>query len=288
MSHALDSTLVRMPCAHAGGTASVAVRLWGRVEDAAAPVAVCVHGLTRNARDFDELALSLAPRWRVACIDMPGRGDSSWLEDPAHYSNDTYARIALALIESLGASSVHWVGTSMGGLLGMRLAASHPSMVASLVLNDVGAALDGAELDRQRAIAAQPSTFASLQAAEDHFRSRYEAFGIRSAQRWRHFTETSTEPAGDGFWRPRFDVRAVPAGVSPPQVDLWDLYGRVRCRVLVLRGTASRLLSARTCERMALTGPRANSIDIPGCGHAPDLSGPDRVGPVVDFLEAVR
>lgn len=264
----------------------IAVRLWG-AHAPDRPAVVCVHGLSRNARDFDELAQALSARFRVACIDMPGRGDSTWLADPAGYTQDHYARIARHVIDALHLGAVHWVGTSMGGLLGLRMAASRPDRVRSLVLNDVGAELHGSELAQLRAAAGEDVTFADPREALGHFRERYAAFGITTEERWQSLTATSIEPAGER-WRPRFDPRAVPQGQPPAQVLLWDQYLALRCPVLVLRGAESQLLDRATCMLMARTGPRTEWIEIPGAGHAPDLTGAARVGPIVDFIVAAE
>lgn len=263
----------------------IAVRLWG--DAPGRPAVACVHGLSRNARDFDELAQALAPSFRVAAIDMPGRGDSSWLRDPSGYTQDQYLAIALHVLDALALGPVHWVGTSMGGLLGLRLASAHPQRVRSLVLNDVGAELDGAELARLRTAALEETSFADPEEAQAYLRRRHAAFGIASEERWRSFTEASIERHGDR-WRPRFDPRAVPRSQAPARVDLWPQYLSLHCPVLVLRGAHSLLLDRATCDRMAHTGPQAQWIDIAGAGHAPDLAGPERVEPVVQFIAAAQ
>jgi pimeloyl-ACP methyl ester carboxylesterase len=282
-----QSRLLRLPWQCHGAVSPVAVRLWGE-DDPAAPAVVCVHGLSRNARDFDELAAALAPRFRVACIDMPGRGDSAWLEDASRYGSDTYLDVARFVIDSLGLGAVHWVGTSMGGLLGMRIAAQFPSRVRSLVMNDVGAELDGEELGRQRRSAGESVLLTDMAEADAYLRHRYAAFGIRSEKRWRDFVTTSVEAVPGGRLRLRFDTRAVPASPAAGSVSLWDQYLSLACPVLVLRGSLSKLLTAETCERMARSGLRAAWIEIPGAGHAPDLSGEERIAPVLEFMERCR
>jgi pimeloyl-ACP methyl ester carboxylesterase len=279
-----DRHLERIRFAAAGEEIEVAAHLWAAAGPAA-PAVVCVHGLSRNARDFDCLAHALAPRFRVACIDMPGRGDSGWFQDSALYAWDTYVRVACAVIDSLGLGAVHWVGTSMGGRIGLRLASSEPQRVRSLVLNDVGAELDGSDLVAQRGRAAALPTFATQAEALAWCRTRFAEFGIRTEARWQHLARTSFEPDGHGRWRARFDPKAVSPNPPPAVVSLWEQYDAVRCPVLVLRGAQSRLLSADTCRRMTERGPRASWIEIPGTGHAPDLEGDDRIGPVARFIE---
>jgi pimeloyl-ACP methyl ester carboxylesterase len=173
----------------------------------------------------------------------------------------------------------------MGGLLGMCIAAQFPKRVRSLVLNDVGPELVGEELDRQRHSASESVLLADMDEANAYLRRRYAAFGIRTEERWQQFVSTSVEPAADGRLRLRFDTRAVPTSPSPGNVSLWDQYLALRCPVLVLRGSLSRLITAQTCVRMAQSGPHASWIEIPGAGHAPDLSGVDRTAPILEFLE---
>lgn len=275
--------LTMLDCAHAGGRHRLACRISGPQE---APAVVCVHGLTRNARDFDALAKRLSADHRVVCIDMPGRGDSDWLEDPSLYCERTYLDDIRRVIDELRLPSIGWVGTSMGGLLGLRLASSEPGRVSALVLNDVGAELDGEELVRLRHAARAPVSFADFAEADRWFRERYAAFGRLSEARWRHLVETGVEPAPGARLRPRFDVRAVPDGAVPGRVDLWQAYRAVRCPVLVIRGALSRLLSRSTCEAMSACGPRAQHLEVAGAAHAPDLFDEGLVDAIAAFLAA--
>jgi pimeloyl-ACP methyl ester carboxylesterase len=274
--------LLRLDCPTPAGVLPVAARQWGTP---GAPAVVCVHGLSRNASDFDALGGALAPRMRVVSIDMPGRGDSPCLADPAGYREATYLAVARHVIDTLGLGAVAWVGTSMGGLLGMKLAASEPARLRALVLNDVGAELDGPELARLRREAAMEVEFADLDEAEAHFRRRYEAFGPLPDERWRHLARHGVWRLDSGRLRPAFDPRAVDPGPLPARVDLWKVWGAVRCPSLVILGGRSRLIDRSVCERMAATGPAARWIEIPQAGHAPDLYGPERIAPVAAFLE---
>jgi len=268
-------------CEHPGGRHRVACHVLGQ---AGRPAVLCVHGLSRNAHDFDALAQRLAPRFRVVSVDMPGRGDSEWLQDPTHYRETTYLGDLRRVMDALELEPVRWVGTSMGGLLGMKMAAADPARVAALVLNDIGAELDGPELARLRQQSSEPVTFASRDEAETWFRSRYAAFGIQDAERWRQFTDTGIEPAPDGGLRPRFDARAASLLPVPPRVDLWATYEAIRCPVYLLRGADSVLLGRATCEAMARRGPRAQWMEVPDAGHAPDLQGV-LVEAVASFIE---
>jgi pimeloyl-ACP methyl ester carboxylesterase len=247
---------------------------------------LCVHGLTRNARDFAPLAERLAPRFRVIAVDLPGRGLSARLEDAALYADDTYLADLRCVMDALASGPVRWIGTSLGGRLGMKMAAAHPERIAALVLNDMGAELDGADLERLRRDAATDASFADLPEAERWMRTRYAAFGRLGDARWRAFTEASVERAPGGRLRPCFDTRAVPAAKLPPRVDQWALYRAIRCPVLVLRGAESALLSRATCEAMATSGPRARWIEVPDAGHAPDLGDAALISSIAHYLES--
>jgi pimeloyl-ACP methyl ester carboxylesterase len=285
MGQSAPREVLQVDCPHPGGRHAVACQAWG---PANAPAVLCVHGLTRNARDFEPLAMRLAPGLRVIAADLPGRGASPRLETAALYGDDTYLADLRRVMDQLNTGPVRWIGTSLGARLGMKMAAAHPERVAALVLNDMGAELDGADLDRLRREAATEASFAGLDEAERWMRRRYAAFGRLSDARWREFTEASVERAPDGRLRPCFDVRAVPKAALPARVDQWALYNAIRCPVFVLRGAESALLSRATCEAMARTGPRAQWIEVPGAGHAPDLSGELLTAAIEKFLEATR
>lgn len=274
--------IVHVDCPHPGGRHRVACHVSGAE---GTPAVLCVHGLSRNAHDFDAVAARLAPAFRVVSVDMPGRGDSEWLDDPALYGEQTYLFDLRRVMDELDLGAVRWIGTSMGGLLGMKMAAAEPARVSALTLNDMGAELDGADLARLRQTAAEAVTFASLADAEAWFRVRYAAFGPLGAGRWREFTETGVEPVPGGRLRPRFDIRAAPLAPPPPKVDLWSTYDAIRCPTFLLRGAQSALLSRATCEAMAVRGPRARWIEVPDAGHAPDLFFPELVETIARFIE---
>jgi pimeloyl-ACP methyl ester carboxylesterase len=289
MADSVQRQVAQIQCPHPGGTHRVTCHLWGWQRDAAvAPAVLCVHGLSRNARDFDAIAERLAASFCVACVDMPGRGGSDRLDDPALYSEQNYLADLKCVMAGLGLRSARWIGTSMGGLLGMKMAAVDPARVAALVLNDVGAVLDGAELSRLRRNSTDQVSFDNLEQAEAWCRVRYAEFGHLSAARWRSFAETSVERSADGRLRPCFDARAVSSAPVPPKVDLWNTYKAVRCPTLVIRGAKSALLSRATCEAMATCGPRARWIEVPDAGHAPDLSLAELNEEIFRFIEASR
>lgn len=251
------------------------------------PVPVlCLHGLARNARDFDVLAADLAATGRrVVCADVVGRGDSGWLRDPQDYGYPQYLADTAALIARLGSGQVDIVGTSMGGLIGMMLAAQPDTPIRRLVINDVGPFIPKAALARILDYFGKDPRFADLAEAEAYHRRIYRSFGDLSDVQWRHLTETSLRHDGEG-WRLHYDPRiAEPMrAVEIADVDLWPLWDAVSCPTLVLRGAESDLLLVETAEEMKQRGPRAKLIEFPGCGHAPALLDPAQIAPLRDWL----
>lgn len=249
-----------------------------------APV-ICVHGLTRTGRDFDALAGALAERGRrVLCPDMPGRGESDRLADPSLYRNDVYAGACAHLLATLGDAPVDWVGTSMGGLIGMILASMPNSPLRRLVVNDVGPFIPAAALSRIGEYLGQAWTFPDLAAAEAHTRRAYAPFGALSDAEWRHLTETSVRRLPEGGFRLHYDPAiAAPFREPPKDVELWPLWDRITVPTLVLRGAVSDLLLPDTAARMA-EKPGVRVATIPGCGHAPALLDPPQIGLVAAFL----
>jgi len=258
---------------------------WG---DAANPrVVICVHGLARNGRDFDVLGEALAPTHRVLAVDMPGRGESDWLADPGDYIFPVYLSTLTALIARSGAETVGWVGTSMGGLLGIVMAAQPKSPIARLVVNDVGPALEQGALQRIGGYIGQDPQFATYDEIERYIREISRPFGPLTDAQWAHIAGTNVRQRPDGRWGLVYDPGiAVPFRNAPAPPDLWPLWDAIRCPVLVLRGAESDLLARSTAERMAGRGPRPAVLEFPGVGHAPMLLSPDQAVPVVEFLRA--
>ncbi|MEQ8356793.1 MAG: alpha/beta hydrolase [Kiloniellaceae bacterium] len=249
---------------------------------------VCLHGLGRNARDFDNLAAALAAAGRrVVCLDVVGRGDSAWLRDPMDYSYPQYLADTAALIARLDCARVDIVGTSMGGLIGMMLAAQPGNPIRRLVINDVGPFIPKAALERILDYFGRDPRFPDLEAAEAYHRATYRGFGDLSDAQWRHLTETSLRPDGAG-WRLHYDPRiAEPLRAAELcDVDLWPLWDAITCPVLALRGAESDLLLAETAAEMGARGPRAEVVVVPGCGHAPALLEAGQIDPLRHWLSA--
>jgi pimeloyl-ACP methyl ester carboxylesterase len=248
-------------------------------------VVVCVHGLSRNGRDFDVLGEALAPTHRVLAVDLPGRGASQWLADANDYTFPTYLTALTALIARSGAAEVSWVGTSLGALLGMVMAAQRDTPVTRLVVNDAGPTIEPAALVRIGEYVGRDPTFASFAEANAYIRTVSAPFGALTDAQWDHLTRTSVAQRGDGRWGLKYDPGiAVPfrAAAAPP--DLWPLWDAIRCPTLLVRGAASDLLSAATAAQMAARGPRPEILEFADVGHAPMMLTPGQVDPVVAFL----
>jgi pimeloyl-ACP methyl ester carboxylesterase len=256
---------------------------WG--EPGNPDVVICVHGVGRNARDFDDLAASLAGTHRVLSVDMPGRGRSDWLADPNDYVFPTYLTVLTAVIARCGAETVGWVGTSMGGLLGMTMAAQKGTPVARLVVNDVGPAIEPAALERIRGYFGLDPTFATYGEIAQYIRTVSAPFGTLTDGQWEHLTRSNVRQRADGRWGLAYDPGiAVPFRASAAPPDLWPMWEAIRCPTLVLRGRDSDLLSAATAARMAASGPKPEVVEFEGVGHAPMLLSADQIDPVVRFL----
>lgn len=268
----------------ADGFHSLAVTAWG--EAGALPPVLCVHGLTRTGRDFDRLAAALAAHGRhVLCPDMPGRGLSDRLANPALYDIQTYALACSHLIATLGAERVDWVGTSMGGLIGMSLAAMPGTPIRRLVLNDVGAHIPAAALARIKAYVGADLSFPDMAALEAHLRRVHAGFGPMTEDDWHHLAETSARRAEDGTIRLHYDPAiAAPMPDVAVDIDLWPLWERIAAPVLLLRGETSDLLLAETAARMAAR-PGVTLHTVAGVGHVPALVDADQIGRVAGFLD---
>ena len=263
----------------------MAYRAWG--EEHRERTVLCVHGLTGNARDFDALAASLAARGRfVVCPDVVGRGASDRLTDPEGYGLRQYVSDMRALVGHLALDGVDWVGTSMGGLIGMVLAAEPESPVRRLVVNDIGPFVPAAALQRLDSYLGGDPAFEDLAAAERWLREVRAPFGELTDEQWRVMTERTVRHEDGGPYRLHYD----PALAGPfrrtadRDLELWETWDLVACPVLVLRGERSDLLLADTAAEMATRGPRAEVVEVAGCGHAPALLDPEQVDLVVRWL----
>jgi pimeloyl-ACP methyl ester carboxylesterase len=289
----------------------VAYAEWGDLDSR--HIVVCVHGLTRNSRDFDELAAYLAVRGRrVVCMDVVGRGDSDWFEHKEDYGFAQYVSDAAALLARItaprasllrrmqgegGEHIVDWVGTSMGGLVGMMVAAKSQSPIRRLVLNDVGPLIPWPALARLKLVSVgQAGPFASLEEVERHLREICASFGPLSKNQWRALAAHGSRRRQDGSYALAHDPAIVSAmrggggaGVAFGAdflfgIDLWQVWDSVKSPTLVVRGAESDLLLESTVKQMQGRGPAVKVVQFPGIGHAPWLKSQDQIRPIADFL----
>lgn len=250
---------------------------------------VCVHGLTRNSRDFDFLAEALVagdtPVTRVICPDIAGRGQSDWLGDPNNYGYPQYLADMTALIARLDVGQVDWIGTSMGGLIGMSLAALPNSPIRRLVLNDIGPVISKASLQRISDYVGLDYRFSSTDALEKHLRKIHAPFGPLTDAQWAHMALHSQRQVDGGNLGLAYDP-AIAENVKRAVADvhIWSLWDQITCPVLVLRGAESDILSAETAQEMTARGPKAQLITFAGVGHAPALMARDQIDIVTGWL----
>ena len=270
-------------CASPGGLHRIAYVEWGDPRNR--DVLLCVHGLTRTGRDFDELARALCGQWRVVCPDVAGRGDSDRLADPQLYGVPQYVSDMVTLIARLDVEALSWIGTSMGGLIGMALAAQSGAPIARMVLNDVGPVVTRASLQRIASYVGKAPAFRGIEEAEKYIRAISAPFGQHSDAQWRSLTESWLRKNEDGTWRAHYDPRiADPRMVPEKDLELWPIYDAVRCPTLVVRGEQSDLLTRGTAMEMTRRGPKARLAEIRGVGHAPTLMHSDQIALVREFL----
>lgn len=282
----------QVQCMDSRGLHRMAYWEWG---DAANPrVLVCAHGLARQGRDFDTLAQAMCGEFRIVCPDVVGRGKSDWLADPMGYQIPAYVADMVTLLARLDARELHWLGTSMGGLIGLGIASLAGSPIASLVLNDVGPAIEFAALTRIGTYLGMPVRWASVQEAADYMLSISKSFGPHTPEQWlaltRPMLKAVEDDLGPGFV-PHYDPaiaipfrEVTPAVAASGEAATWAAYDRVRCPVLLLRGADSDLLSKETALAMTLRGPKARLREFAGVGHAPTLIAPDQIAVVREFL----
>ena len=283
-----EPRLNHVKCLHVHGLHRMAYWEWG---DPMNPrVLVCVHGLSRQGRDFDALADALAGHYRVVAPDVAGRGDSDWLPDPMAYVVPTYVADMVTLLARLNAESVHWVGTSMGGLIGMGVASLKGSPITRLVLNDVGPTLEPGALQRIGTYLGQPLRWNTLEEAADYLWTISKSFGPHTREQWLALTRHMLRTDGDGFKLHYDPAIAVPFRAVTPEMAaageaaLWQAYDAITCPTLVLRGAQSDLLSHGTAQAMTQRGPMARLHEFEGVGHAPMFSTPEQINVVQEFL----
>ncbi|WFM70296.1 alpha/beta hydrolase [Halomonas sp. CKK8] len=266
----------------------VAVRIW---HPEAPRTVIAWHGLARHGGDFEDFARVLGPGWRVLAPDTPGRGLSSWSLYPAHdYLYAHYMKVAVAVLDHFELAQVPWVGTSMGGLIGMLMAAEPEtaSRIERLVLNDVGPELDPEGLASLASYFGAPHRFCRFGELEAELRRHYTGFGIEGDDAWRRLALGSARRLPDGSWTYHYDPRIGEQFVHDTPRDTWADWAAIRCPLMVVRGVDSPLLKAESVTRMAEAQPGLVSLEVPGCGHAPMLDRRSQVRPIADFLDRPR
>ncbi|MCG6114095.1 MAG: alpha/beta hydrolase [Mesorhizobium sp.] len=251
------------------------------------PALVMWHGLARTGRDFDEAAEALSDTYFVICPDTLGRGLSSWAKDPAtDYSYRVFGQTALAMLEAYGIDETRWVGTSMGGLIGVTLAASAlKDRITHLVINDIGPDIPQTGVGRISAYVGKPPVCDTVTELEAWLRDSYAPFGRNTDEFWRRMADTSSRRTDTG----RVTVHYDPAIITQfshhkGDLDVWDAYDQLTARTLLLRGESSDVLPADVAEEMTRRGPRPRLVTMPGCGHAPTLASRPEIGLLRDFL----
>jgi pimeloyl-ACP methyl ester carboxylesterase len=264
--------------------------LWGEKTN---PAVFCVHALTRNGRDFDFLARELQQDFHFICPDLPGRGKSDWLSDTGQYNYDVYASYLLQLMDARGIESTAWVGSSLGGILGMRMAAEQPQRVHKLLLNDIGAVIPVAGLKRINRYVGMSTQFSTRESAEKNLREVYAGFAIKEEQHWQHMLEHSFNQLSNGEYQLAYDPGILDAVRSSTKklaieedVLLWDWWDKIACPVMILRGEDSDILTAEVAEEMLTRNPNATLVTFPNVGHAPSLMSEDQIAIVRDWLKA--
>jgi len=285
-----EPRLRHVQCLGPRGLHRMAYWEWGDADNPR--VLVCVHGLSRQGRDFDVLARDLCGTYRVVCPDVVGRGRSDWLPDPAGYAVPTYVADMVTLLARLDAEVVDWVGTSMGGLIGIGLASLPGNPVRRLVLNDVGPAIEWSAVQRIQAYVGQPARWGSLEEAADAMWAISKGFGPHTREQWLALSRPQLVADGDGFkthYDPAFGapIRALTReAAAAGEAMLWQAWDRITCPTLLLRGAASDLLSPATAQAMTERGPKARLHVFEGVGHAPTLVQADQRQVVAGFLRA--
>jgi pimeloyl-ACP methyl ester carboxylesterase len=286
----MQPQLRQLPVLGHGGFRALAYAEWGSPR--ASRTVICVHGVSRTGRDFDTLAAALVERdARVIVPDLPGHGRSEWLASAMHYTDRAYTGAMAALIARLDVEEVDWIGTSFGGHIGMTLAAERATPIRRLVLNDFGARVAASALRRIGGYLTRPWRFKSIEDVETHLREALAPFGNLSDEQWHHLSIHSAVPDAAGGFRFHYDPAIGMRFAIPIWYDivLWQLWDKVECPALILRGEESDLLHANTVDLMLRRGPAAkagmvSAVEIAGCGHAPALMDPEQINIIRKFL----
>lgn len=289
----VEARLHSVQCSSPAGLHRVAYKEWGDPRNP--KVLVCVHGVTRVGDDFDHLARALCDEYRVVCPDVVGRGRSGRLRDPAYYTVPQYVNDMVTLVARVTApgemETVHWFGTSMGGLIGMVLASLDDSPISKLVLNDIGPVLDRAAMARIGEYIGQDVRFPSFEAGAAYVKAVSASFGPHSDDEWTKLAGDVLRRSDDGQWVRHYDLglaqpfqATTPERADQDESALWAAYDAIRCPTLLVRGEHSDLLSRDTAQQMAARGPLPRLVEIAGVGHAPTFVHERQIAVAREFL----
>ena len=278
-------------CLSPAGLHNMAYKEWGDPKNPA--VLLCVHGVTRVSDDFDALAAVMSDRYRVICPDVVGRGRSSWLTNPQAYQLPQYVSDMVTLIARLDVTQVDWFGTSMGGLIGMGVAALKDNPIRKMMLNDIGPTINFAALMRIAQYMGKEVRFPTFEAGVDYIRTIAAPFGPHSDEQWNKLAGDVLRQQKDGQWSRHYDPAIAQAfstfteeNAAQSEAALWAIYDAIQCPVLLVRGSESDLLSRETADLMTQRGPRAALTELAGIGHAPTFMQPEQIALARDFFIA--
>lgn len=277
-------------CLDSVGTHKMAYAQWGEQDNP--NILICVHGLTRTGRDFDFLAKALEENYCVICPDIVGRGESDWLADPKDYNLMIYAQDVLTLIQQLNLSKVDWLGTSMGGLIGMAIASQPECPIRRLIINDVGAFIPQTAMQRIAGyLLKEKPNFLDLASAEEYVRSTYEPFGNLTDEQWQHLTQYSVKVLPEGGYQLNYDPNiSFPYQNTPidslKAQEFWVLWETICCPILLLHGQESDLLLLDTITQMKEIQPQMTLASFPNVGHAPALMDDEQIQVIKQWLAA--
>jgi len=278
-------------CLSPAGLHNMAYKEWGDPKNPA--VLLCVHGVTRVSDDFDALAAVMSDRYRVICPDVVGRGRSSWLANPLGYQLPQYVSDMVTLIARLDVAQIDWFGTSMGGLIGMGVAALKDHPIRKMLLNDIGPTINYAALMRIAEYMGKEVRFPTFEAGVDYIRTIAAPFGPHSDEQWHKLAGDVLREQKDGQWIRHYDPALALAfssftqeSAAQSETALWAVYDAIQCPVLLVRGSESDLLSRETAHLMTKRGPRAALTELAGIGHAPTFMQPEQIALARDFFIA--
>lgn len=256
-------------------------------------VVFCVHGLTRNGRDFDLLARDLSKDFRVLSLDVVGRGNSDWFENKKHYNYNTYVKDVFALFDKLKLKNVRWIGTSMGGIIGMFIANKCPKLIRTLVINDIGPHIPGDPLRRMSRYVGLDPEFPSKEQAKIHLKRIFANFGITEEEHWDHLVDHSVKLTSSGQYKLAYDPNIAEGMNMKPNskfkdVSFWKYWHNIHCPILVVRGSKSDILLEETLEQMLSSNLHAESYIVEGAGHAPSLMDEEQIHNIHDWIKRQR